>query len=59
MSNDLINEKRIYDSEQEHAHDMSYENETSRRTDSNADIYFDWVFISAKKLSDLTQKICL
>tara|TARA_Y100001938_G_C8017162_1_gene393237 strand:- start:449 stop:679 length:231 start_codon:yes stop_codon:yes gene_type:complete len=32
MSNDLINEKRIYDSEQEHAHDMSYENETSTVT---------------------------
>jgi len=32
MSNDLINEKRMYDSEQEHAHDMSYENETSTVT---------------------------
>ena len=32
MSNDLINEKRTYDSEQEHAHDMSYENETSTVT---------------------------
>tara|TARA_B100000900_G_scaffold240169_1_gene204169 strand:- start:260 stop:490 length:231 start_codon:yes stop_codon:yes gene_type:complete len=32
MSNDLINEKRMYDTEQEHAHDMSYENETSTVT---------------------------
>ena len=27
MSNDLINEKRMYDNEMEHATDMSYENE--------------------------------
>ena len=29
------------------------------RTDSIADIYFDWVFISATKLIDLTHNICL
>ena len=32
MSSDLIKEKRMYDNEKEHAHDMSYENETSTVT---------------------------
>ncbi len=29
---ELIKEKRMYDDEQDHAHDMSYENETSTVT---------------------------
>lgn len=30
--NDLVKEKRMYDSEKEHADDMSYENESTRDT---------------------------
>ena len=30
--NPLVEEKRMYDSEKDHAHDMSYENETSTVT---------------------------